>query len=220
MTFALSQPGCPVRTWSVLVRIPRTAARRSERTYALLVLRKPRSKALRVFKGRLFQTGAYVEESALWPTPHYPRAPLLIEYAGRTGRDAGGRPARGHNRARDLYILWRFDAARREWDELARTSSEGPEWYEYFAPIVQQEIIPPDVDHVAEARAATGRLAALIDGELDELADEGRGRALGFLYDQIGSRLAEALSERARALRHLQKPLIISARKAKRERAA
>lgn len=200
----------------MLIRIPRTAARRSERTYALLVLRKARPKALRIFKGRLFRTGAYVEESELWPTPHYPRAPLLVEYAGRTGRDANGRRAAGHNRSRDLYVLWRFDAARREWDEVARVETEGPEWFEYFAPIVAREIIPPDVDHVAEARAATGRLAALIDGELDELADEGRDRALGFLYDQIAARLAESLAKSAAALR----PLAAGSARAKRQRAA
>jgi hypothetical protein len=208
----------------MLIRIPRTAARRSERTYALLLLHKSRSRALRFFRGRLFETGARVEESALWPTRHYPRRPLLVEYAGSTGLSADGRRASGHNRSRDLYILWRFDPERREWDELARTASDGPEWYEYFQPIVareiaEREIIPPGVDQVAEARAVAGRLVALIEGALDELADEGRDRALSFLYDQIAARFAASLSESAAALRPLMAASAGSGR-AKRERAA
>lgn len=198
------------------IRIPRTAARNSPRTYALLILRKSRSKALRVFDGRLFQPGQRIDESELWPTPHYPRTPLLVEYAGPTGFDARGRRARGHNRSRDLYILWRFDAARREWQEIARAIADGPEWFEYFRPIVEREIIPPDIDHVAEARAAIGTLAALIDGTLNQLANEGRSRALSFLYDEVAARFAESIEENAHALR----PIAAASERGKRRRAA
>jgi hypothetical protein len=178
----------------MLVRIPRTALRGAARCYARLVLRPARSRSLRFFEGRFFKCGAAVEDAALWPTDHYPVTPLLVEYAGSTGRDVRGLPARGHNRARDLYILWRFNLGCREWEEVAQVISEGPEWYEYFRPIVEREIIKPPVDHVTEARAATGRLAALIDGELNQLADEGRERALSFLYDEIAMRFSEAVT--------------------------
>jgi hypothetical protein len=180
-----------------LVRIPRTATRRGERSYALLVLRLGRNRALRNFEGRLFRCGALVEESALWPAPHYPRVPLLVEYAGTDGLDANGKPARGHNRARDIRILWRYDRERGEWDELARILSEGSHWYADLAPIVERELIAPDIDHVSEARGAAGRLAALIDGTLAELTDEGREHALGFLFDEIAGRIAGTIRDLA-----------------------
>jgi hypothetical protein len=178
----------------VLITIPRTAPRGARRSYARLILRPARSRSLHFFEGCFLRPGAAVEYAALWPTHHYPVTPLVVEYAGSTGLDARNRPARGHNRARDLYILWRFNLVSREWEEIARAISEGPEWYEYFRPIVDREIIRRPVDHVAEARAAAGRLAALIDGELNQLADEGRERALSFLYDEIAMRFSAAIA--------------------------
>ncbi len=179
------------------VRIPRTAGRHCTRSYALLVLRVGRNRALRNFEGRLFRAGALVEESALWPTPHYPRIPLLIEFAGTDGLAANGKPAHGHNRARDIRILWRFDRERGEWDEVARIASAGSHWYADLAPIVERELVAPDVDDVGEARSAAGRLAALIDGALNELTDEGREHALGFLFDEVAARLAQTTRDLA-----------------------
>jgi hypothetical protein len=170
--------------------IPRTASRRTERTYALLILRPaPR---LRIFEGTFLKTGSMVEETALRPSPHYPEIPLVLEFAGTDGS------GRGHNRSRDIHVLWRYVAG--EWEEIARTLSEGSEWFDHLAPIVRRELVRPAVDHVAEARAAAGRLAALIDGELSGLAEEGRERALAFLYDQVASRFAESVSAAAGAV--------------------
>jgi hypothetical protein len=168
--------------------IPRTAPRRGERTYALLVLRQ--SPRLKIFEGVLLKTGRAVEESALRPTPHYPEIPLLIEFAGNDGS------GRGHNRSRDIHILWRYAGG--EWEEIARSLSQGSEWFDHLAPIVRRELVrPTGVDHVGEARAAAGRLAALIDGELSQLAEEGRERALAFLYDQVAARFAESVTAAA-----------------------
>jgi hypothetical protein len=169
------------------VSIPRTAPRRAERTYALLVLRpSPRRK---LFEGVFLRTGSLVDEAALRPSPHYPEIPLLIEFAGNDGS------GRGHNRSRDIHVLWRFIGG--AWEEIARTLSQGSEWFDHLAPIVRRELVRPAVDHVAEARAAAGRLAALIDGELSQLAEEGRERALAFLYDQVAARFAENVSDAA-----------------------
>ena len=82
------------------------------------------NRALRNFEGQLLRSGALVEDSALWPDAHYPLVPLLIEFAGTDGLAANGKPARGHNRARDIRILWRFDRERGEWDEVTRITSE------------------------------------------------------------------------------------------------
>jgi hypothetical protein len=179
------------------IRLPRTAGRRSGPGYALLVRRLSPNRALRNFEGQLVRSGALVEESALWPDPHFPLVPLLIEFAGTDGIAANGKPARGHNRARDIRILWRFDRARQAWDEVVRITSDGSHWYADLAPIVERELVPAAVDNVAEARAAIGRLVALIDGELDALAEEGREHALAFLYDEVAARFAGTMRDRA-----------------------
>jgi hypothetical protein len=189
----------PVQVWSMPVRLPRSALRRNARTYALLILRPSRSRALRLFEGKVFKSGIWIPDDALWPTPHFPRVPLLMEYAGTSGLAASGKPARGHNRARDVRVLWRYAGS--EWQEIARCETEGSEWYEYMLPIVRIELARPEsrpgVDHVGEARSAAGRLAALIDGELAQLAGEGREAALGFLYDEVALRCAEAVEDLA-----------------------
>ena len=53
------------------------------------------------------------------------------------------------------------------------------------------------VDHVGDARAVAGRLAALIDGALDELTEEGREHALAFLYDEVAARFAGTMRDLA-----------------------
>ena len=152
---------------------------------------------MRNFEGQLLRAGALVEESALWPDSHYPLVPLLIEFAGTDGLAANGKPARGHNRARDIRILWRFDRERGAWDEVTRITSEGSHWYADLAPIVERELVPAPVDHVEDGREVAGRLAALIDGALAELTEEGREHALAFLYDEIAARFAGTMRDLA-----------------------
>lgn len=177
------------------VRIPRSAASRRAGTWALLIRRiSPRAgSGIRIFEGTYFKPGEIVSVADLRPTPRYPVTPLLVEYAGTTGLDARGRPARGHNRALDVRFLWRFDQKRGEFREIARILSEGPEWFGHFEPIVRRELVLPPTNHVQEARMASARVLAALDHELHELdADEARSRVLSFLYDQVTARLVAA----------------------------
>jgi hypothetical protein len=183
--------------------------RRAPAGYALLVRRLPKRGA--IFPGRFFRAGSRVEETELRPSAAWPEIPLLIEFAGNDG--AG----HGWNRAPDVHILWRYDRGRREFEEIARVRSHGAEWFHHLAPIVDREIRRPDPDHVEEARAASLRLVAALDLELDELADEGQRRALAMLYDQVAARLAQSIASEARPLRPA---LIAGSREGKRRRAA
>lgn len=176
----------------MLVRIPHSAPSRGARTWALLVRRiSPRSsRGLRIFEGTHLKTGSQIDDAALRPTERYPLVPLLIEWAGSTGRDARGRPAWGHSRALHLHILWRYNARVSNWQEVARTATEGADWFLTFEPIVRRELVRPLANYVEEARAASERLIVTIDRELHELdADEARERVLAFLYDQVTARL-------------------------------
>lgn len=179
------------------VQIPRTA-RRHAKTWTLLIRRISRDG---IPEGTHFRPGAIVEEEDLRPTPEWPAVPLLIEFAGTTGVDAEGRAARGHNRSLDVHILWRFGSG--GWFELARSESAGAEWRDHFADLIARELArfraDNPLDHVAAARAVTGRICAAIDLELGQLEEEGRRQAVSFLYDQIASRLASELGDCTRA---------------------
>lgn len=170
------------------VRIPRSSPSRGERSYAQLILRVLHHPRVRFFDGPLFRCGQLVDESELRPTPDAPLAPLLIEYAGND------RSGWGHRRSNDIHILWRYDAARADWVEIARTLSQGPEWKWNLAPIVRRELgsVAPAPNFVAIARASTDRVLEILDGELDQFDDEGRARVLSFLYDAFTARLMSA----------------------------
>jgi hypothetical protein len=184
------------------ILIPRTSTKRYHRTWARLIVCRSSSRMTpRMFNGPIFQTGSEIEESELWPTPHCPVHPLLLEYAGTTGVDDRGKPARGHNRGQDVHVLWRYERESGEFREIARVTTAGPSWYEALAPIVAREIQRPQIDNMSEARTAVGRLEVLMDGTLAELTDEGRQLALSFFYDQLVARMAEGASELSQAMR-------------------
>lgn len=174
---------------AVFITIPRSApGGRPEPTYAQLILRVRRSGLI---DGRFFRTGQRVDESALWPAPAYPEVPLLLEFAGseRTGR--------GHSRSPDIHLLWRYDSTRREFDEIARVRSDGAEWLHHLEPIVRRHIRRPAASPVSDAREASRRVIAALEGELDLLEDEAHERALALLYNQVAARFAASVADKA-----------------------
>lgn len=167
----------------VRVRIPHSAPTRSEKTYAQLIRRVSPDPRLAILEGAWFKTGAAVDAAELWPSPDYPLVPLLLEYAGTD------RSGRGHNRSRDLHILWRYDATAGEFTELARVLSRGAEWFEHLAPIVRAEIRRAPVNNEERAGYAVTRVMEVLDGELCELESAGRTAALARIYTQVSARL-------------------------------
>jgi hypothetical protein len=166
------------------IRIPCSNDRR-QATYAQLI-RRVNMRGSIPFEGRLLRTGAAIEEADLRPTPEWPETPLLIEYAGND------RSGHGHRRSNDLHILWRFDAG--EWIEIARISSQGPEWHYHLVPIVRREICSAPVNFVEVAGKITELVLALLDHELDGLEDEGRARTMSFLYDKFTARFVRSVA--------------------------
>lgn len=129
-------------------------------------------------------------EAALRPSPDYPSTPLLLEYAGndRTGR--------GHNRSRDMRVLWRWNAALRDWDEVARDLSHGIDWFANLAPRVRRELAEQragrqPVSPGEVGRAVTARVLAFLDAELNPLEDLERSHVMSSLHDQFTARLVQ-----------------------------
>lgn len=168
------------------IRIPHSSiAGRGQLTYALLIGRVfPGAKnAFQAFEGTRYKPGARIPEAALHPTDEYPLVPIVIEYAGndRTGR--------GHNRSNDVHVLWKFQAA--EWIELARVTSQGPEWVVHLMPFVLDHVRGSAVAGEAEiAGRVTRRIMDILDRELTALSRDGRDRAMSFLYDAVTARMA------------------------------
>jgi hypothetical protein len=168
------------------VRIPRTCPDRKQLTWALLIARVfPRARnSFQIFEGTHLRPGSRVHEADLRPTPDHPETPLLIEYAGndRTGR--------GHNRSNDIHVLWKYEI--NGWVELARVTSQGPEWVTHLMPMALKHMrgsIPNDAEIAGKA---TRRILEVLDRELEGLAADGRERAMSFLYDEFTARLLDA----------------------------
>lgn len=166
------------------IQIPRTAQSRQEVTYAKLIWRvHPDRRFPDAFEGVLLKPGSSIEYSELWPNEKYPARPLLLEFAGsdHTGR--------GHNRSKQIHVLWRFEPTLGCWVEIARTLSVAAEWILYLKPVALAAIggpAPPDPEAAARF---TGRFLAQFDLEIRELARDDRHQALSFMYEQVAARL-------------------------------
>jgi hypothetical protein len=168
----------------VSIRIPRSPSRRGQQGFATLILRISTG-PLTGFDGTHLRRGSSIDYAALWPNPKYPATPLLLEYLGSDGSGWG------HNRSNDVWVLWRFNLEKKEWDQIASVAARGKDWYYSFAPIVRRELaaIALLIDD-ATIDAASARVIASLDGELRELIDENdKNRLMARAYNQFTERL-------------------------------
>ncbi len=141
------------------------------------------------FEGLLIKCGAKIELASLWPDARYPKVPILLEFAGS---DYSGH---GHNRSRQIYVLWRLDLEHSVWVEVSRTLSQAAEWIPQLLPIALRELggIPaPDPD-IAFRFAA--RFLRLLDDDLKSLGAGDRWLAMNYLYEQFAARVAGLQAE-------------------------
>lgn len=170
------------------VRIPRTCQSRNVLTYAKLLLRVYPERRINAYEGKLLKPGAVIDETDLWPSAEYPAIPLLLEYAGTDGSKRDG-SKRGHNRAHDIYVLWRYDQARGEWMELIRAVSEGADWIEHLKPIALAELGRAKTPADANAAACvTCRVLQALDHELEMLGPGDRHLVMAFVYQEFSVR--------------------------------
>jgi len=173
------------------VLIPRTAVRRGELCYALLLLRVYPRRTFNAFEGTYFRCGAEVDETALRPAPEYPAVPLLLEYAGndKTGR--------GHKRSNDIYVLWRYDPARRVFAEILRSLSQGRDWIDNIRPAAIRLLAPEKLPDADLAARVSGLVLGQLDTELEKLDVEHRSLVMHFVYEQFTARAVAFPSHRS-----------------------
>lgn len=166
--------------------------RRSQPTWAKLLQRvDPRSRSPFEWRGRFFQPGSWIRESALWPDGTFPRVPLLVEHAGAEN------PGRGWNRHQtdNTVILWRYDREHAKFAEVGRVAAPAGVWTLLLEPLVRDALTqdggsqPPDLALIRE------RITRFLQAELDRITDAERGRVLTLVHDELASRIAESGAE-------------------------
>lgn len=178
------------------VRIPRTAARRTEQCWARLLCRVDADKLTPMaFDGKLMRCGAIVPESELRPDPEYPAVPILLEHAGIAV------PGWGHRRSEQLYVLWRYERDRAERREIARATAADTSWAESLAPVAaralanQVRVLP-----TTSCGQVVDELVGLLDRRLyDQPDDSGRIVLLNLVYNAVAHRLSETMEDHAYA---------------------
>jgi hypothetical protein len=167
-----------------LVHLPRTATSRNAITYIKLIhsVKIDHTFGGYRFDGPLFRPHATIEEAELRPSPDYPKIPLLLECAGPAA------PGLGHKRAKQLYILWKYDPARRDWDEVARTAAVDRDWTVDLGPIARRELQTKPI--LVDPPGIADRVLLKLEDELEPLERRAQRLVLLAVYDRFASRVA------------------------------
>lgn len=167
------------------IRIPRTSTRPGDLTFVRLVERiRPNEWHPMAIEGPTMKCGIEIDESRLWPAAHFPRVPLLLEFAGIAV------PGWGHKRSSHTYVLWQYCSETLQFRELVRTTAHGNEWLEAIRAPALNALRDPEASAARRAAEAAKRLDAAVDAELSYLEFEGRGHLISRLYELAACRLA------------------------------
>lgn len=167
------------------IRTPRTSTRKGDPTFVRLIERiRPNEWHPMAIEGPTMKCGIEIDEARLWPAAHFPRVPLLLEFAGIAV--AGW----GHRRSSHTYVLWQYCSVSMQFRELVRSVAHGNEWLEAIRAPALNALRDPEIDAARRAAEAAKRLHAAVDTELSYLDFEARGHLVSRLYEDAACRLA------------------------------
>ena len=170
------------------VWLPRSAERRGATNFLKLLCRiNAYVRSGFDFLGRLLRPGARIPESDLWPSPEYPRVPLVLE---GVQLDFSGH---GHNRNAATFILWRYDRDTQQWIEAARSSAPGARWVHDLAPIARRLLGDTRVWPDPAPAEICERFATILEGELAAVTHQVRIEVLSRLHDHCAGRICAEL---------------------------
>jgi hypothetical protein len=164
---------------------------RNPDNWALLVMHvDTEARYILGFDGRPLRPGSRIPLASLWPTPEYPKIPVVLEAAVPEHLLRG--PARRHQP--NTRILWRFDPELKTWSEIARVLTDSGTWAMDLRAIAARLLeeshgprIFKSLDDVVD------RVCCALDEEIKQLRKPDRQRAVPILYDIIFSRLVRQL---------------------------
>ncbi len=159
------------------VRIPRSARRRRVHTYTKLIERIiPPGTTGFDWVGQFLTPNSLIQKADLWPSPAYPRTPILLEYIAE--------PGWGHRRRPGTYILWVWEDQEEGWRELARTRARSYEWCAILGPVAERFIrkhSPPEPS--PKYSEIAGRVTETLERELAGLDASDRTKLLCLIHD-------------------------------------
>lgn len=172
---------CPAADPIAELRLPMTSARTTPNTWVKLVTRVDVHAASGFgFDGKVYPPGAHI------PLDDLPDRALALECAGGIG------PGWGHKRRDLLYILWKYDRARREWRDVAQARSINAEWAMALRPIAARELSDPEERALAiDADGVAERVMHLLDAELEDADLCATESVLAVLHDRLAARVAK-----------------------------
>lgn len=156
------------------VRLPISSTRKSAIRFAKLLCRvRPAAANGFQFEGRILRPGGAIPEDEL------PEPAIVLEGAGSDGSGKKNSPY--------LYVLWRYDRAKQDWQEIARAWSESWHWALDLGPIAERALKP--CQPVPDVRAVAERLTKLIDTEMEPLEPRMRAQLASVLHDRFATRI-------------------------------
>jgi hypothetical protein len=171
-----------------VVTLPYSGHRRSSEAYCSLILRAPRLARYPFdLEQIILRAGKTIPLASLWPTPAAPRIPVLLECTISPRARAGVCPYKGES----MYVLWRWQAERREWIEVTRCYSKQGEWFAYLHPAIVRELARSGAQPVEPDLGALSQEAAeWLDAHLRDLREDERARMLACVHDLLAARMA------------------------------
>ena len=179
-------PG-PLSSCSSTIRLPNTCPsnKRSFPHIRLLTSVSANGPSGMGFEGPFYKVGARVPAADLGENP------ILLEHAGPQGLFKRGNAFQREN----LYILWRYDWAAKDWREIARALSLDWGWALTLREPAIRALHPQArdvVDFAERGREVTAEVLRAIDSALSVELPEVRMAALTSIYDQVAGRIVAA----------------------------
>ena len=185
--YARPQPdgtaGAPCSHWrtlengEALLRLPRTVGRRGGIAFVQAPTRvRARAGCGFGIEGKYYRAGAWIRAAELGASP------VVLEMSEVEG---GSNAARRGRRWEALYIVWRFNGDRGEWEEVARTSGERTVVMEELRSVVTRAIAQRTWRVVPSVEQAAERIAGALEEMVEEVEREQRGAVLAIVHDLV-----------------------------------
>jgi hypothetical protein len=134
------------------------------------------------FHGRFFRPGDSYPESEVVGAG---RNPVLLEHT-ETGTDRGARRI-----WESLYILWRYDAEKGIWIEIARAQGTSWDWAVSLKEPARIALGRASWTVAPKVADVCARIEGLLNRELAGLEPAQRGQVMALLHDRFAARMVE-----------------------------
>lgn len=165
------------------VQLPRTSSRLQKPAYVKLLSAVRPGPFGAAYEGVLYAPGQVIAAELAGENP------IVLECVGPVGSAYQGK---GRVKRELQYILWRYEWDTREWIEIARAQSVGPEWCDMLRPAAIAALNPRArlVDVETRVFELSGKVMVIVEQILECEPDGVRVRVLHSIYEGVAGRIA------------------------------